>query len=328
MNIAILMPVYEDWHSLKKLVQDIDSLIAGSSDLKQHEVSVVVVDDASCQQFSPDEFELLSLSVVKKIQVITLLTNLGHQRAIATGLSCMSMDDEFDGILVMDSDGEDSPSDAISLIRIFVKNPKSIVIAHRTKRSESFLFRVGYACYQLCFVVLAGSRLPFGNFLLMPKNVFRQLIYSSGIWNHLAATISRSSLERKFVKTIRGSRYVGKSSMSFTSLVVHGLSAMSIYADRIAARLIFFSGILAVFMLLGVGFSLSIRLFTDFAIPGWTSQVIGMLGLGLLLVMGFAILLAFVTLQFRQGISFIPKIDSIRFVKNVMIWKNRSKISM
>ena len=43
-NIIIIIPVYNDWQSLKKLLQDIDEIIATIKDTK---FSGIIVNDAS-----------------------------------------------------------------------------------------------------------------------------------------------------------------------------------------------------------------------------------------------------------------------------------------
>ena len=60
--------------------------------------------------------DLVKISKKIKIRIIKLRSNLGHQRAIAIGLYGLNFKN-LDGIVVMDSDGEDKVDDISSLIK-------------------------------------------------------------------------------------------------------------------------------------------------------------------------------------------------------------------
>jgi hypothetical protein len=69
----------------------------------------------------------------------------------------------------------------------------------------------------------------------------------------------------------RGTRYAGRSKMNFISLFLHRLSAISVYLDVVAARMVTAS-LAALSFLLVIAIDLvGIRLLTDLAIPGWTT---------------------------------------------------------
>jgi hypothetical protein len=251
--------------------------------------------------------------------MIHLAVNLGHQRAIATGLVNVAHQNA-DRVMVMDSDGEDLPVDAIRLISLSLDSPDAILVGQRTKRSESLCFRIGYFFYRLGFRALTGVGLPFGNFCILPNSAVNQLTYDSNIWNHFAAAINRSRFQRIKIPTVRGMRYFGTSHMNLTSLVIHGLSAMSVYSDRIAIRLIFSSIVISLALTIGVIVVSLIRLASDIAIPGWASQVVGTLGLGIFFSLGFSLLLAFITLQARQNVTFFPRVDSQKYIRSIEVW--------
>ena len=102
--------------------------------------------------------------------------------------------------------------------------------------------------------------------------------------------------------------------MSFQSLVMHGLSALSVFAETVGLRLMLTTG---VFLLLNVALLLlviMIRLFTDLAIPGWASTVGGILLV--MLLQSFVLLanLVFVTLHGRSTMGTIPSRDYVHFV--------------
>lgn len=102
MKIICLAPVYNDWTSLGKLVTEI------LLDAEKHEwelISMVAVNDCSSEDCNYNLF-----TKEAPVQVVNLAMNLGHQRAIAIGLSYIQDNfQNYDGVVVMDSDGEDKP---------------------------------------------------------------------------------------------------------------------------------------------------------------------------------------------------------------------------
>jgi len=78
-KIKILIPNYNDWQSVFKLLENIDLVIAGL----EEEVSVIIVNDASTEQ-RPEIS--LNLNNLKSIQVINMKENRGHARCNAAGL--------------------------------------------------------------------------------------------------------------------------------------------------------------------------------------------------------------------------------------------------
>lgn len=110
MKIICLSPVYNDWTSLNKLVT------AVLAEAKKHGwelISMVAVNDCSSENCNYNLF-----SKEAPVQVINLAMNLGHQRAIAIGLSYIHDNfKDFDGVIVMDSDGEDKPEYIVKLLQ-------------------------------------------------------------------------------------------------------------------------------------------------------------------------------------------------------------------
>jgi polyisoprenyl-phosphate glycosyltransferase len=80
------------------------------------------------------------LGKVEELKIIRLASNLGHQRAIAVGLVSTFKNSKYDAVVVMDSDGEDRPSDFAKLLAHWDLHPTRIIVARRARRLESFFF--------------------------------------------------------------------------------------------------------------------------------------------------------------------------------------------
>lgn len=308
MNIAIIVPVYNDWEPLIKLLEAIN-LRAVRLD---GSVNIFVVDDGST---SPCPSNVLQASLTQiQAWLIELTCNLGHQRAIAVGLSHLNRMDPYDVVIVMDSDGEDRPEDLPALLEAYREHPNAIVVAQRAQRSEGISFAIFYFLYKRLFGLLTGCAIDFGNFCLIPKNHLARLVYMPELWNHLAATILLSGIPVHRLETLRGIRYAGRSSMNLISLITHGLSAIGAFADLLFARLLVVSLILTVLgALLAIGATV-IRFSTSLAIPGWATMVVGLAVV--IIVQGLTLSTAatFIILSARKNLPFVPAADSFTFI--------------
>lgn len=300
-NIAIVTPVFNDWDSFQQLIRDIDAHLVNVAS----EIMIFAVDDGSTETFAGIQPPPEKFAVVKHIEILHLARNTGHQRAIAIGLAYLEKNFHADQVIVMDADGEDSPSDLPSLIAEQLKTEK-IVFARRGKRKESSLFRFYYAIYRFLFYILTGKQITFGNFCVIPGSLLRQVVFLPEIWGHFASGILRSGLPQHTILIDRKSRYHGKTKMNFVSLVMHGLSAFSVYTDIMSVRLILFTLLVILATIAGAMVLLYIRFFTALAIPGWATTV----GFGLVMILLQALLLllslAFNVLNSRGTQTYIP----------------------
>ncbi len=320
MRIVVITPVYEDWKSFSRLVHELDRILAESPHPESLQVAVLAVDDGSADAGPSDASTWSGLKRISRVEILRLAANMGHQRAIALGAVHVVNANIAEAAVIMDADGEDKPADVLRLIDASFENEEAIVVAGRAKRSESLRFRLGYRIYLFTFRWLTGHKLPFGNFSLVPWQALARLVCNGDIWNHFSAAVSRAQLPVIVIPADRGTRYSGRSRMSWVTLAVHGLSAMSVYSDRVAARLIFASVCITIAALLAILSVAGIRFLTELAIPGWASQVVGSLIIVSLVSVVFAALLAFITLQARQQLTFFPKTDGLKYMQRVETW--------
>ncbi len=301
----------DDWPSLSQLVREIGRQYQADDVTFE----IVAVDDGSADECDPAAMPPLAPdSCIESISVIRLALNLGHQRAIAVGLSSLWQRTDIDGIVVMDSDGEDRPEDIGALIARWRNHPNQVILARRAKRSEPAVFKAGYFAYRVMFRLVIGRGISFGNFCLLPVTAARRLVHMPELWNNLPATIIRSRLRHRAVETSRGKRYAGQSKMNLPSLVVHGLSAMSVYTDMIFVRVLLASGFvcaLSVAAMIGVAI---VRWATPLAIPGWATTVFGDLLVILIQALILIVATTLMLLASRSTRQIVPVADTPLFV--------------
>ena len=312
-NLMILMPLFNDWHSLSLLLPTLEQELKTAG----LQARLLLVDDGSTLK-RPESLSKLSLSSIESVDVLTLRRNLGHQRAIAVGLSYIEANHPNYSVVIMDADGEDCPRDVPRLVRECLShNGEKIVFAARTRRSEGLLYSYFYHLYRVVHFLLTGIPVRVGNFSIVPTDALKRLVAVSELWNHYAAAVHKAKLPISLIPTERSKRLDGTSHMDLVSLVVHGLSAMAVFGDRIGVRLLI---LVSLGMLLTVGGMVAvttIRIVTDLAIPGWATYVFGILLVIMmqmfLVVLGFI----FVILAARNVVNVIPSRDYVHILDGV-----------
>jgi hypothetical protein len=309
-RIVIVTPVLDDWSCFARLIGEISEQFTDSG----IEFDVCAVDDGSVAPFDLASVSLPTDGCIARVQILRLALNLGHQRAIAAGLVEVSRRDNIDAVLVMDSDGEDCPADIATLLEAGRLAPGQITLARRSKRCEGLSFRLWYRLYKLAFQALTGHDISFGNYSLLPMPAVRRLVHMPELWNNLAAAILRSRMPCTAVDTVRGARYDGRSRMNLVSLIVHGLSAMSVHIDTIFVRVLLASGVIAAAALIGIAAIGVIRFATGFAIPGWASTMVGDLLIILVQTIVMVVAASLMMLAGRSSRPIIPIADAGQFI--------------
>ena len=240
MKIKILIPNYNDWQSVFKLLENIDLVIAGL----EEEVSVLIVNDASTEQ-RPEIS--LNLNNLKSIQVINMKENRGHARCNAAGLKYINEREDVDYVIPMDGDGEDRPEEIRPLIEKAKEYPDTVITANRIKRSEGLLFKFCYLIHKYLTFVFTGQSIKFGNYTCLTKSAVDKMSKEAATWSSFSGSLSKVVKDRRSVPSIRGVRYFGPSKMSFINLLKHSLSIAAVYKFTVLIRSIIF---LAVYIFL------------------------------------------------------------------------------
>jgi len=233
MKIKILIPLYNDWQSLLKLLENINHHV---SDIN-HIISIVVVNDGSTEK-APNSFP--SYSKINSIKIINLKENVGHARSIATGLKFILENDDFDYIIPMDSDGEDRPDEIKELIKKIDPQSNLPIVCERVKRSEGIFFRFCYFLHKLITFTFTGRSIKFGNFTCLPKEVVKSMTNVKATWSSFSGSLSTISIVKIGIPSERGTRYFGPSKMSFKNLIIHSLSIIAVFKFNVLIRSILF----------------------------------------------------------------------------------------
>lgn len=264
---VVVTPIYEDNDAAEKLFEELGRQFGS-------DVCVIAVDDGSVRQ--PIDIALLQRAGVEGA-LIKLRRNVGHQRAIAVGLSYVSEKiAAHQNVIVMDSDGEDLPATIPVLLSELRSEEIDVAVARRQKRVETFRFKLFYALYKCVFKVMTGRSISFGNFMAMTPGAVRRLAAMQELSIHVAAAVLASKLRVATCPLDRGPRYAGRSKMNFVGLALHGFRAMMVYVEDVLVRVGLACSIVAGASIVGALAAIVLKLI-GFSTPGWFSVALGIL---------------------------------------------------
>ena len=228
-KVKILIPIYNDWQSAFKLIDEVNSL---SIDQK-FEVSIIIVNDASNHDRQEDE---KSLNNIHSVKILNMKVNQGHARCIATGLKYIYEKENFDYVIPMDGDGEDRPEEIIQFLNQIKNSNEKPLVGERIKRSENLIFKTCYQVHKLITLTFTGKSIKFGNYTCLSKPTVEKLISEKATWNSFSGALTKIENDLIKIPSTRGTRYFGPSKMSFSNLLSHSLSIISVFKKTVLIR--------------------------------------------------------------------------------------------
>ena len=257
-KIIILIPVYNDWESLNKLLNEINENIKSYSDIN---FKCLIVNDASTIQ--PPE--LKKPNNFWSIELLNMRENRGHARCNAFGIRYVFQNEKFDNLILMDGDGEDRPEEIKSLIEKIKKYPNLSVVAKRVKRSEGPFFQSLYQLHKIITFIFTGKIVNFGNYSILTSSDVEKLQSKASLWSSYAGSVKKNIKPLNEINSIRGLRYFGPSKMSLFKLIIHSLSIIAVFKYlvflRSALMLIILAYLNSYLGTLAIFFQISIVLF-------------------------------------------------------------------
>ncbi len=239
-KIKILIPVYNDWESLLKLLDEINKEI---QNIKKAEFHCMVINDASTVK--PPIIKVPKN--ISTLEMINMKKNRGHARCNAFAIRHLSKSDDFDHLIVMDGDGEDRPEEIKMLVEKALSNQEISVVARRVKRSEGPLFQMLYQTHKIITLIFAGKNVNFGNYSCLTKKDVKILATKESLWSSFSGSVKKHIPKLNTINSIRGSRYFGPSKMSLFNLGIHSLSIISVFKLSVFIRAAILAVIIFVF---------------------------------------------------------------------------------
>ncbi|MFL2889488.1 MAG: glycosyltransferase [Pelagibacteraceae bacterium] len=228
-KFKILIPVYNDWDSLTKLLEEINIIINNFRDI---DFSILIINDAS----SIKAPKIKVPKNISKIELINIKKNQGHARCNALGIRYLSEKEDFDFLIVMDGDGEDQPQEIRDLVKKILIDEHTSVVAKRVKRSEGIIFQFLYQIHKLITIFFTGKNINFGNYSCLIKKDIKILASKKSLWSSFSGSVKFHILELNSIDSTRGVRYFGPSKMSLNNLILHSFSIIAVFKNIVFLR--------------------------------------------------------------------------------------------
>jgi len=225
----ILIPVFNDWQSVFKLIENIDLQINNET------IDIIIVNDASTESFDNNQKKF---SKINSVKIINLIKNGGHRKAIATGLKYCQENLEYDYIIPMDGDGEDRPEELKDFFNQVQETQPEVITATRIKRSENFLFKFLYSMHKIFTHLITGKLIKFGNYTCLSKNAVSKLLSDGSVWLSYSGAVTKHFPQFSTIQSIRGERYFGPSKMSILALLLHSFRISTVFRENIFIRVV------------------------------------------------------------------------------------------
>ena len=265
----VVSPVYYDVESFKELrrraQQELTALDRFSA------IQFVMIDDTA-----GEDPEVRSMIRDEGILVITPPYNLGHQGAIVFAVRQLTHQIRPDDIIItLDADGEDRPEDLPFLLAPLLGDDDGHVfaIARRTQRKERITFKIFYALFRLIFRLATGVVVQSGNFAAARGALITRTIDHPSFDQCYSASLISLPYRRRYVPLARGTRYGGRSHMSYLRLITHGIHMFMPFLEAIAVRFLIGSSIVFALALLALLAVAALHYLTATAVAPWIFYV-------------------------------------------------------
>jgi polyisoprenyl-phosphate glycosyltransferase len=279
--VSVVLPVFNEAKVLPVLAARIASAL--NSCPMQYEI--IFVDDGSRDESSNILDQLAATS--DRVRVVHLSRNFGHQAAVQAGL----VHARGDAVVLMDSDMQDAP-EAIPLFLAEWHSGCDVVYAIRTQRKENLMKRFLFAAFHRLMSSVASVPIPAdaGIFGLIDRRVARQIVALGENDRYFPGLRSWVGLRQKGIVVERNARYDQRPRVSLAGLFRLAKTAMFSFSS-FPLTIFHVIGALAAAVFVGLSvFSIFCKLFTDLAIPGWTSFILTGSFFGALNALGISIL--------------------------------------
>ena len=228
-KILILIPVFNDWDSLKKLINEINENI---KDYNNISFECLIVNDAS----TISQPKMTRPENIKSLEVLNMIENRGHARCNAFGIRYVYENKKFDNLILMNGDGEDRPEEIKSLVNKIENTPMVSVVAKRVQRSEGPLFQLLYKIHKFVTFIFTGKNMNFGNYCLLTKKDVEKLHSKASLWSSFSGTVKKNLKPLNEINSVRGLRYFGPSHMSLLKLLLHSFSIIAVFKYQVILR--------------------------------------------------------------------------------------------
>ena len=228
-NFFIIIPVFNDWESLNKLLINLNQSINRLKGIFR----IIVINDYSSEKIN---LKTKNLNNIKTIKVLNLKRNVGSQKAIFIALKYIQKIKYKSIVSILDADGEDDPQKLRQLIYLSLKKKSCVYVANRSVRTENTLLKFFNHVRLIFTFFLTGKYINFGNFSSFSSQNIKEILSNNNLWLAYSSGLLKNCRKIKLVNIKKKKRYFGKSKVNLKFLLNHTIKIICVFRKEIFIR--------------------------------------------------------------------------------------------
>jgi glycosyltransferase involved in cell wall biosynthesis len=277
MILSIVVPCYNEEEVLPETSRRLGNLLDrmvlhGKIDAKSR---VYFVDDGSRDR----TWQIIESLVISapRFGGIKLSRNRGHQNALIAGLFAV----DGDAVISVDADLQDDVNAIETMVDVFQRGADVVYGVRSRRESDTFFKRcTAETFYRIMRTLGAESVHNHADYRLLSRRAVESLRQYREVNLYLRGIVPLIGFKSEIVYYDRAARFAGQSKYPLRKMFALALEAVTSFSVT-PLRFITVAGFVVFVGSMGVtAWALAIRIFTDSAIPGWTSIVLPMYFLG------------------------------------------------
>jgi len=260
---SVVVPSYFEQDNLDKLYEELMHVLKNI----ESQYEIILVDDGS-KDGTWEKIQSLNRKD-KRVKGLQFSKNFGHQYALLAGLNVA----KGQAIITMDADLQHPPKYVAKLIDEWEKGAKIVNTKRIDNKKTSWFKKTTSKWFYKIFSFLSGVEMNPGmaDFRLLDRQVVDEILNFGESGLFLRGLISWLGYPQAIVEYESSSRFSGQTKYTFKKMLKFGLDGISSFSI-VPLRLGIILGIItSIFAFIELVYVVSVRLFSETAIPGWAS---------------------------------------------------------
>lgn len=290
--LSVVVPCYNEQEVISETIKRLQNFCVEVN----LDTELIFVDDGSFDRTR----EILKGFAAEdsRIKLIGFARNFGHQIAVTAGIDAAN----GDAVVLIDADLQDPPEVIHQMIAKW-REGYDVVYGTRTERSNESRFKLVTAqgFYRL-LNQLSDIPIPLdtGDFRLMSRNVVDTLKAMPERDRFIRGMVSWVGFRQTALPYKRAKRFAGESKYPLAKMFSFAMDGILSFSTKPLEISIAMGMFCAAIALIGIFYSLFLRLFTNIWVEGWTALMIAILFIGGVQLISIGILGQYVGRTYKE----------------------------
>ncbi len=280
--ITVVLPIYNEEHGLQAFCLECLEVLRQTD--KPFEL--LLVNDGS----TDDTLKIIRQlsSSTQEVKYIDLSRNFGHQIAISAGID----NAQGDWVVLMDSDGQDPPSEILNLLREAEKGYDVVYAKRKSRGQEGLMKRLTAKWFYRLLNKITSVPIPMdvGDFRIINQKVVKALRRMPEKQRYLRGQIAWLGFKQSHIEYDRRSRAEGDTKYTYRKMIrlaLDGITSFSNWPLRLATITGFFCAFIGLLLII---YTLYSRFVLHDYEPGWASLMITLVFIGGIQLIGIGVI--------------------------------------